>query len=118
MILIVDDHADTAYVAARLLEQLGYDTVAVAGGREALDYLRSETPKLVILDCHMPCVGGLDVLRAIRADPRLSEVPVVMFSAEADHGARDAFQQLGIQGWIVKASMDWENLSHFARLYG
>jgi CheY-like chemotaxis protein len=118
MILIVDDHADTAYVAARLLKQLGYDTVAVAGGQEALDNLRGVTPRLVILDCHMPRVRGLDVLRAVRADRRLSEVPVVIFSAEADHGARDAFQQLGIQGWIVKASMDRENLSHFARLYG
>jgi CheY-like chemotaxis protein len=118
MILIVDDHADTAYVAVRLLKQLGYDAVAVAGGQEALDYLRNVTPKLIILDCHMPCVGGLDVLRAVRADPRLSGVPVVMFSGEADHDGRAGFHQLGIQGWIVKASMDWQNIAHFAKLYG
>jgi two-component system chemotaxis response regulator CheY len=118
MILIVDDHADTAYVAVRLLKQLGYDAVALAGGQEALDYLRSVTPNLIILDCHMPCVGGLDVLGAVRADPRLSRVPVVMFSADTVEDNRAPFHQLGIQGWIVKASMDWENIAHFAKLYG
>jgi CheY-like chemotaxis protein len=118
VILVVDDHVDTGYVAVRLLKHLGYDAVAVAGGQEALDYLRSETPKLIILDCHMPCVSGLDVLRAVRANAALARVPVVMFSADADNGDREVFHQLGINGWIVKASMDWENIAHFAKLYG
>jgi CheY-like chemotaxis protein len=105
--------ASRGYVAVRLLKHLGYDAVAVAGGQEALDYLRSVTPKLIILDCHMPCVGGLDVLRANAA---LASVPVVMFSADADNGDREAIHQLGIHGWIVKV-MDWENIAHFAKLY-
>src|SRR5437763_11962869 len=115
MILVVDDHPEMTHVAVRLLERLGYDAAAIAGGQEAIRFLRNLMPKLIILDCPMPCVGGLDVLRFVRGDPPLSKVAVVMFSADADDQTRAPFHQLGIQGWIVKASMDWQNIAHYAR---
>jgi len=117
MIHVVDDHADTRYVVTRLLKNLGYDAVAVEGGDEAIAYLRDAMPRMVILDCNMPCTDGLAVLTAIRSDARLAALPVVMFSGDTDGEQRRAIEAVGIQGWIVKASMDWDEISRFAKLY-
>jgi len=107
MILVVDDHSETRYVLVRLLKSWGYDAVEAPGGREAIDFLRDTVPELIILDCNMPCVDGLAVLRAVRADPGLAKVPVVIFSADTKDTAEPAYEELGVQAWIMKGSTDW-----------
>jgi len=106
MVLVVDDHAETRYVFTMLLERLGYDAIAVVGGQAAIDFLGSTIPELIILDCNMQCVDGLGVLRAVRADPRLTNVPVVIFSADTKDCASPAYEKLGVQDWIVKGTGD------------
>ena len=118
MVLVVDDHPDTRDAVVKLLEKEGYHAVPVSGGQEALDYLRDVTPRLIILDCQMPCFDGLDLLRAVRADERLAHVPVVMFTANVSYALREDFDHLGVQGWIAKGSSDWEEILQFARIYG
>jgi CheY-like chemotaxis protein len=117
MILIVDDHVDSRCVVMRMLRRFGYDVVEADGGQEAMDYLRDAKPELIILDCNMPCVDGLDVLRAVRGDARLADVPVVVFSADARDERREELEALGIQGRIIKGSTNWDLLAHFATLY-
>lgn len=118
MILVVDDHPDTRDAMVRLLRARGYDAVAVAGGQEALDFMRDLTPDVIILDCHMPRVGGLDVLRALRADARLTHVVTVMFTADETHALRDAAERLGIHGWVTKGTAGWEHVLRLVKLYG
>jgi CheY-like chemotaxis protein len=117
MILVVDDHADTCRGVVKLLEAGGYVACAVGGGREALDFMRGIKPELVILDWNMPEVGGLDVLRAMRADGKLVGVPVVIFSADGNSGARDEADRLGARGWITKGRTVREDLLQIARDY-
>jgi CheY-like chemotaxis protein len=103
-----------------MIQTLGYDAVAADGGREAIDYLRectAATPELIILDCHMPCIDGLGVLRFVRGDPRLSAVPVVIFTSDVWPETRPDFDKLGVQGWIRKASMDWDEIAHVAERF-
>jgi CheY-like chemotaxis protein len=82
-VLLVEDDADTREVVRTLLEEEGYDTVAVSDGQEAIDYLSAcdELPCLVLLDLLMPRVGGVAVLSWMRTQPRLSDVPVAVISA-------------------------------------
>ena len=90
-ILVVDDNADIRQLLARVLRLIGEQAVCVPGGNEALEYLRhDERPKLVLLDLMMPEVDGLAVLRAIRSDPALSSLPVVVFSGAGDRDLRAA----------------------------
>lgn len=117
MILVVDDHSETRYVLVLMLKRLGYDTVGLPGGREAIEFLRGAIPELIILDCNMPCVDGLDVLRATRADPRLTKIPVVIFSADTKETAEPAYEELGVQDWIVKGSTDWDKIAAVVQMY-
>ena len=55
------------------------------------------------------------MFKAIRADARLAGLPVVMFSGDADGPQRRAVEAIGIQGWVVKASMDWDQIARFAQ---
>jgi CheY-like chemotaxis protein len=92
MILVVDDTPDTREVMCKLLCAKGYPCDAVGDGQEALAYIRShppERPLLVVLDSMMPGMGGIDVLKEIRADPQIEHTHVVMFSAGFNVAFRD-----------------------------
>ena len=118
MILVVDDHGDTCRGVVTMLRQMGYDALGLMDGQRAIDHLRDAKPDLIILDCNMPCPDGVQVLRHVRADPRLGVVPVIMYSGDARPDLRVEAEQLGIQGWIIKASSGWDELARYAELYG
>jgi CheY-like chemotaxis protein len=117
MILVVDDHRDSRYAVVRLLQRLGHDAVEAHGGREAIAYLRDHTPALIILDCNMPRVDGLDVVRFVRGEGRLADVAVVVYTADVLGDRRADFERLGVQGWIVKASTDWDQIADAANRF-
>jgi CheY-like chemotaxis protein len=107
-ILVVDDHAEVRKSTVRLLASHGYDAVAVAGGREALLYVQTHTPRLVLLDLNMRELDGLTVLRDLRAQPGLASLPVVLLTAgEENDAARSDAAALAVQDWIVKVSDGW-----------
>ena len=116
MILVIDDDAQVRKSLFRLLASHGHAVTAVAGGQQALDFLRTRTPRLIIADLNMPGVDGLGLLRAVRADARLAALPVVMLTAshEDDDTTREIASLRG--EWIVKASDEWvERLLEAAR---
>lgn len=80
-ILVVDDTPANVKLLADLLAVKGYTVVTAANGEEALATIASEHPDLVLLDIMMPGLDGYDVCRAIRADPSLGILPVVMVTA-------------------------------------
>ena len=83
-ILVIDDNRDARVIAARILRYLGEEAVCVASGAEAMEFLRHERPKLVLLDLDMPDMDGYAVVRRIRSEPGLAGLPVVMFSAATE----------------------------------
>jgi CheY-like chemotaxis protein len=106
-VLVVDDHLDTCQLLVRLLELIGHPATCVVSGRAALEYVRGagDVPALVILDVMMPDMNGFDVLRALRADPRSRDVPVVMHSARDDDATRALATRDGAQGYFVKTQL-------------
>lgn len=76
-ILIVEDDEDTAEVVCTLLEDAGYNTVAVDCGEAALSEIAGMSPDLVLLDINLPDISGLEVLRAVRAS---SLLPMIVLS--------------------------------------
>ena len=79
-VLIVDDEPALAALIAQQLQPLGLQTVQVNSGADALARLRHEHFDAITLDVFMPGMNGFDVLRAIRSDPRLRDIPVVFVS--------------------------------------
>ena len=83
-VLVVDDNSDARVIASRILHHLGEAAVCVASGAEAMEFLRHERPKLVLLDLDMPDMDGCAVVLRIRGDSGLANLPVVMFSAATE----------------------------------
>ena len=79
--MVVEDDPDVREVLTEFLRDDGYDVVAAANGLEALDLLRREgPPSLILLDLTMPVFSGADFRARQMADPRLSEIPVVVLT--------------------------------------
>lgn len=83
-LLIADDQAGQRAVLEMLLSLEGYELVTVEDGREALEWLKQNTPDLAILDVNMPHVDGLDVCRRMKRVTRLRQVPVLILTALRD----------------------------------
>jgi len=80
-VLVVDDEAANRHWLSRILEPAGFDITLASGGREAIDHARSTPPDVVILDLMMPEVTGFDVVKALRADTRTRETPILILTA-------------------------------------
>ena len=85
-ILVIDDDADSRDLLKRMFESEGYTVKTANGGREGLEIARQQKPSIITLDIQMPEMDGWCVLKEIKADKKLSNVPVVMVSIEQDKG--------------------------------
>jgi DNA-binding response OmpR family regulator len=101
-ILIVDDNQDTVHILTIILNQGGYSTFAARDGAEALQRIQEEVPALVLLDIMMPKLDGFGVMEAMRADPGMSQIPVLVISAKVDRDSRARSMELGAKDYIVK----------------
>jgi putative two-component system response regulator len=105
-ILIVDDDESNRDLLEGLLEVFGHRTESVKSGLEALTYLQAsdvhEKPDLVLLDVMMPGMNGFDVARAIRQDPALSDLPIIMVTALTDREDRLRAVEAGANDFISK----------------
>jgi signal transduction histidine kinase len=100
-ILLADDNADMREYVRRLL-QPRWEVEAVGNGREALAAARRRRPDLVVTDVMMPELDGFGLLAALRADPALRDLPVLMLSARAGEEATLEGLQAGADGYLVK----------------
>jgi len=101
--LVVDDFSTMRRIIRNLLKELGYTNVDEAeDGVMALSKLRNEQFDFVVSDWNMPNMDGLTMLKAIRADPALSKLPVLMVTAEAKKENIIAAAQAGASGYVVK----------------
>jgi CheY-like chemotaxis protein len=111
VLVVEDDGAVRSLLCILLREDLDARTVPVSTGSEALAALATFQLDLVVLDMMLPEVHGLDVLRALRAGPETSDVPVIGLSAAFDRAkALDA----GCNGFLNKP-FDFEDLTGLAR---
>ncbi len=101
--LVVDDFSTMRRIVRNLLKELGYVHVDEAeDGAIALQKLRSGEFDFVVSDWNMPNMDGLQLLQAVRADPGLRHLPVLMITAEAKKENIIAAAQAGAHGYIVK----------------
>jgi signal transduction histidine kinase/CheY-like chemotaxis protein len=100
-IVLADDNADMRGYIRRLLAR-SCAVEAVADGNEALEAIRTNRPDLVVADVMMPNLDGFGLLRAIRSDPELHEIPVLMLSARAGEESRVEGLEAGADDYLVK----------------
>ena len=101
-ILIVEDEADVADLAAYHLRGAGFSVETVNNGRAALNLIKSQPPTLVVLDLMLPEVSGLDLCRMIKSDARTNKIPIIMLSAKTEEIDRVLGFELGADDYVVK----------------
>ena len=102
-ILIVDDYKTMLRIIRNLLKQLGFNNVDDAmDGSAALQKLRDKEFNLVISDWNMEPMSGLQLLKEVRADAKLKEVPFIMITAESKSENVIAAKEAGVSNYIVK----------------
>lgn len=102
IILIVDDESVSRYTVEVLLESEGYTLVFAENGPEALEKAVQLVPDLMLLDVMMPGMDGFQVCQALRANPRLAELPIVMVTALDDRESRLRGIEVGADDFMTK----------------
>ena len=102
-VLIVDDYKTMLRIIRNLLKQLGFKNVDEStDGSAALQKLRDKSYGLVISDWNMEPMSGLQLLKEVRADVKLKEVPFIMITAESKSENVIAAKEAGVSNYIVK----------------
>jgi len=101
-VLIVDDSKVIRMVARKILEELGFETLEAADGKEALEACQAAMPDGVLLDWNMPVMDGLEYLIALRAEPG-GDGPIVLFcTTENDMDHIQKAMEAGANEYIMK----------------
>ena len=101
-ILIVEDNALNVKLFCDLLAAHGHEPQAVTDSRQALDAAHDFSPDLVITDIQLPHVTGFDLIRMLRADDQLSEVPIMAVTAYSASGDEERIRAAGAQAYVSK----------------
>ena len=100
LILVVDDDPPIVILMRSLLREFGFETMTATTGADAVQAARSRTPDLVLLDKNMPGMTGEEVIRALRLEPGLARVPILILSGEPMSPVELA--RIGADGAILK----------------
>jgi DNA-binding response OmpR family regulator len=101
-ILVADDDVDIRELVEFKLSTLGHEITAVADGAAAVEACQASRPDLAVLDVMMPGVSGLEAIRAIRADPGLADLPVILLTARAQESDVESGFDSGADDYITK----------------
>ena len=109
-VLLVEDDRVLRRACEASLRRRGLVVLCAQDGEEGLRLARAEAPDLVLLDLLMPKLNGLEVLRALRADERTRDLPVLILSNSSSATGVEEVTSLGIAGYWVKANLSLQEL--------
>lgn len=101
-VLIVDDEPNILVAVEFLMQREGHEVVTAVDGQEAIDLLEKFRPDLMILDVMMPRKNGFEVCAEVRADARLSGMPILMLTAKGREAEMKKGISLGSDAYITK----------------
>ena len=101
-VLLVEDERHIVESLSFVLEREGFEVSAAADGESALERLRAERPDVLVLDVMLPKLGGLEVLKLVRADAGLRTLPVVVLTARGRPHDRRMAEEIGVEAFMTK----------------
>ncbi len=103
LVLLVDDDLTLREMYEERLKTEGFEIVQATNGSEAIQRAKEKKPAIVLLDIMMPKVNGFDVLKMMRADKELKDVPIIVLTALIQDVDRAQGKKLGATDYIVKS---------------
>jgi chemosensory pili system protein ChpA (sensor histidine kinase/response regulator) len=101
-IMIVDDSVTVRKVTTRLMERQGWEVTTAKDGVDAVNQLQNIYPDVVLLDIEMPKMDGFEVLRTVRRDPRLANLPIIMITSRTGEKHKQQALELGVNRFLGK----------------
>jgi chemosensory pili system protein ChpA (sensor histidine kinase/response regulator) len=102
LVLVVDDSITVRRVTQRLLKREGFRVALAADGLQALERLQEEKPAVVLSDIEMPRMDGFDLVRNIRGDAKLRDLPIIMITSRIAEKHREHARELGVDHYLGK----------------
>jgi len=101
-ILIVDDHPDSRVIMVMAMERWGYEVVEARDGKEAMGQIEAVDFALLLIDIAMPFIGGRELARSIRSNPRTKHIPLLAVTALDTSENRKLCSQAGFDDFLPK----------------
>lgn len=101
-IIIVEDDPMNMELASDLLEVGGYRVLKASTAEDGLALIRAERPDLILMDIALPGMDGLEAMRRLHADPQVTGIPIIAFTASIMEADREKIRAAGCQGIITK----------------
>lgn len=118
LVMVVDDSLTMRKVTGRILERHNFDVAVARDGVEALEQLEERVPDLMLLDIEMPRMDGYELAAAMRADPRLCDVPIVMITSRSGDKHRQRAFEIGVQRYLGKPYQELDLMRNVYDLLG
>jgi len=114
LIMVVDDSLTVRKITSRMLIRAGYKVVTATDGVDALEKLEEFTPDVMLLDIEMPRMDGFTLVRELRRDPKMQNLPIIMITSRTADKHRDYAMQLGVNTYLGKPYQEDELLQKIA----
>ena len=101
-ILVVDDEVYIVHILDFSLGMEGYDVVTALDGEQALEKVKEDRPDLIVLDIMMPKLDGYETCKALKADPKTRDIPVILLSAKGRNVDQQQGFEVGAEDYITK----------------
>ena len=101
-IMVVDDLVTLRQPVRIMLERAGYSVEEASSGKEALDKMTESNPDLVLLDLMMPIMNGIEVIKRMKTDSVMQNIPVIILTAVADKSKLERYAKLKTIDYLLK----------------
>lgn len=104
--LIIDDERGVLELYKEGFKSSGIETIAASSGEEGIEFARAQKPDVILLDIIMPRMNGLDVLKMIKSDQDIKDIPVYLLTNLPEECSGGKTKDLGAKGYFVKAEYE------------
>jgi chemosensory pili system protein ChpA (sensor histidine kinase/response regulator) len=118
LVMVVDDSVTMRKVTGRVLERHSFEVATAKDGLDALERMADFVPDLMLLDIEMPRMDGYELATAMKADPRLRNVPIIMITSRTGEKHRQRAMDLGVERYLGKPYQEAELMRNVFELLG
>jgi|TARA_R110002072_G_scaffold517_1_gene3146 DNA-binding response OmpR family regulator len=115
-VLIAEDEPNIIESLKFIFSREGWDVTAVMDGRAAMQRLQADPPDVIILDVMLPLLNGFEILKQVRANPKLYKLPVIMLTAKGQTQDRQTALEIGANLFVTKPFSNKEVVENVRRL--